>query len=68
MSFPASWARIPVTATYLLRDEAGTPATGRIEFRSAQIVVADGSIIVPVRVTITDAMIFGAIGAVAIGQ
>ena len=53
MSFPASWARIPVTATYLLRDEAGTPATGRIEFRSAQIVVADGSIIVPVRVTAT---------------
>lgn len=53
MSFPASWARIPVTATYLLRDEAGTPATGRVEFRSSQIVVADGSIIVPVRVTAT---------------
>lgn len=53
MSFPPSWARIPITATYLLRDEAGTPATGRVEFRSSQIVVADGSIIVPVRVTAT---------------
>lgn len=27
MSFPPSWARIPVTATYLLRDDSGTPAT-----------------------------------------
>ena len=53
MSFPPSWARIPVTATYLLRDEAGTPATGRVEFRSSQIVVADGSILVPVRITAT---------------
>ena len=45
MPLPASWTLVPVTATYTRRD--GTPASGRVLFRSPQILVVDDEIIVP---------------------
>lgn len=46
MALPASWALVPVTATYKRRDD-GQPAKGQVLFTSPQIVVVDGQIVVP---------------------
>lgn len=48
MTFPDAWARRRVTAHYQLRD--GTSATGSVRFSSPQIVLLDGTIILPVDV------------------
>lgn len=60
MALPASWTLVPVTATYLRRD--GSPATGRVLFRSAQIVVVDDVIVVPRTIVAT----LDAIGSISV--
>lgn len=48
MSLPAGWALIPVTGTYY--DLEGNPLAGKtITFTSEQVVVVDGTVVVPKR-------------------
>jgi hypothetical protein len=51
MSLPSSWTTVPITGTFL--DYNGNPATGEVWFESKQIVVVDGKVIVPLKITAT---------------
>lgn len=45
MTLPASWAQIPVTGRFI--DSDGNLLTGTVTFRSAQVVVAEDSVVIP---------------------
>lgn len=45
MTFPATWTKVRVTCTYLKRD--GTPNSGRVVFKSPQVIAAGGALVLP---------------------